>query len=376
MNSLTHRPRRGGFTMIELLVVIVILALLVGLLLPAINAAVKNARNATVSAEINQFSQAMADFKSRYGDYPPSRIYLAENGNYSLATGTTATFTYATGTSDISDQDLARRSLRYLRKFFPRVVLSTTGAVTGTTVGSFYDFDGNGVLATNAYVLQGHECLVFFLGGLPAKSLDPSGKLMFSMTGFSRNPVNPFTTIGTNRQPPLFEFNNSRLVDDPKQYSTAANSNPIFPAYYDPLGTNSYYAYFSAYGNGSYDPNDVNFPNEADDQGTSPITLQFSVAFPIGGSTTNNTATSASPNPYTASVPVTSVTVPSVAYQNAQSFQIISAGVDGNYGIGGIYSPTANQVLPPETSYTNSTDIAVRTRESDNITNFHSGKLD
>src|SRR5262249_22486112 len=56
-----HGPR--GFTLVELLVVIIVLAILVALLLPAINGAVKTARNAQVSAEINQLAQALASFK-------------------------------------------------------------------------------------------------------------------------------------------------------------------------------------------------------------------------------------------------------------------------------------------------------------------------
>ena len=53
------------------------------LLLPAINGAIRTAKKAAVSAEINQLAQALASFKSKYGDYPPSRVYLAENGDYS-----------------------------------------------------------------------------------------------------------------------------------------------------------------------------------------------------------------------------------------------------------------------------------------------------
>src|SRR5271166_5392173 len=86
--SRTHNGRparvRGGFTLVELLVVIVILAILIGLLLPAINGALRTARKAAVSSEINQLASALAAFKSRYGDYPPSRFLAVENGNYTI----------------------------------------------------------------------------------------------------------------------------------------------------------------------------------------------------------------------------------------------------------------------------------------------------
>ena len=79
-----HRPARvrGGFTLVELLVVIVILAVLIGLLVPAINGALRTARKAAVSSEINQLASALAAFKSKYGDYPPSRFLCGESGNY------------------------------------------------------------------------------------------------------------------------------------------------------------------------------------------------------------------------------------------------------------------------------------------------------
>ena len=85
-----RRPGEGrgprGFTLVELLVVILILAVLIALLLPAINGALRTAKNAAVGGEINQLAQALASFKAKYGDYPPSRIYLAENGDYSAVT--------------------------------------------------------------------------------------------------------------------------------------------------------------------------------------------------------------------------------------------------------------------------------------------------
>src|SRR5271157_633822 len=85
-----RRPGEGrgprGFTMVELLAVILILAVLIALLLPALNGALKTARNAAVGGEIDQLAQALASFKAQYGDYPPSRIYLAENGDYTVVT--------------------------------------------------------------------------------------------------------------------------------------------------------------------------------------------------------------------------------------------------------------------------------------------------
>ena len=138
--------------------------------------------------------------------------------------------------------------------------------------------------------------------------------------------------------------------------------------------------YFSAYGNGGYDPNDVNFPTEADANLASPIWLQFFTA------TCLNHRVSPAPNPYTTSSTVTANNV--LTYEKAQTFQIFSPGADGLYGIGGQYnSPSsanssASTPLPFDGNNTfaglppgATSDTSVRVRENDNLTNFQSGKL-
>jgi general secretion pathway protein G len=373
-----RRSRPGGFTLVELLVVILILAVLIALLLPAINGAVRTAKNAAVGGEINSMAQALASFKAKYGEYPPSRIYLAENGDYSAVGNTTQI-----NPGDITLGQLAQRSLAALRKFFPNVTLSTAGAVFGAGSPRWYDFNGNGGAGPDApYILQGHQCLVFFLGGIPFH--DSSGAV--TMTGFGKDPRNPFTNniVGTgmysnNRSAPMFEFAPTRLVLDP-------SSSSGIPGYFDSLGNSlgggqiNFYAYFSAYGNAGYDPNDVNFPAEVD-VNNAVAALAFRVAFPVvppAIAGVPNTAGSAGPNPYT-----TTSTVPvsgGPTYYNPQTFQIISAGNDGLYGLGGQYNPDVSAPLTLDANgavYLNTTtDAAIRAREKDNVSNFHSGKLD
>ncbi len=397
-----QRTVNKGFTLVELLVVIVVLAILIGLLLPAINGALKTARNAAVSAEINQLAQALANFKAKYGDYPPSRFLCVENGNYLpyLSETTTALNSggldpTSIGAGDIYVSQLAQRSVAALRKFWPR--LTTTSALPGNT---WYDFNGNGQM-DGAYILHGHECLVFFLGGVPLH--DPTSGT-YGLTGFGKDPTNPFTNMivgnkmyNANRQEAFYQFNPGRLFLDTINIQTNSGAIPIpgIPAYYDslnsgpPMGTGqlNFYAYFNAYGNNNYDPNDVNFLHESDVMGNAPVELEFKLPFPTNhpsSASYGSGAISASPNPYTSSS--TQPATGSVIYQNPQTFQIISAGLDGLYGVGGQYvsnsQAASGEPLPfdPNStfyggSYGKESDGAIRQREFDNLTNFKSGTL-
>ena len=388
------RPR--GFTLIELLVVIVIIALLIGLLLPAIMGAFRKAKAAAVQAEINQLAQAIASFKTKYGDYFPSRIILNESGGLPSV----LTQVNSGASADITVLQLSTRTTNAFRKFWPRAPLSTSSAVWGTT-GAWYDFDGDGTRGHNgSYVnilLEGHECLVFFLGGIPLP--DPSNAGHFLGTvGFSKNPTNPFMSGQTgagamysaNRDQPFFTFDTSRLIGTTNDAGTTGVTN-AFPGFLDQLNTQSggtggpqnFYAYFSFNNGLGYDPNDMNFNNaifEADANGQAPLTLKFTSPL-VGGFTA-----SPSPNPYTSSSPAPgALLVPptnqSPTYINAQSFQIISPGTDGTYGLGGYYNAsstasTTSALDPTEDSLSNSSDTGVRNLERDNLTNFHNGQLD
>ncbi|HKM54914.1 MAG TPA: hypothetical protein VJY33_16010, partial [Isosphaeraceae bacterium] len=71
------------------------------------------------------------------------------------------------------------------------------------------------------------------------------------------------------------------------------------------------------------------------------------------------------------------------------SFQIISSGIDGLYGVGGQYQPdNTAETLPYDSSstyylntpatpaWTADSDPSIRYRERDNVTNFHNNKLE
>lgn len=380
---MTPAPRRRiGFTLVELLVVITIIGVLIALLVPVVWAAVNRANDARVAAEINTLASALASFKNKYQEYPPSRIVLVEDGGFDV--GTSPSFfsgmSYASppppiggsaspvlGTPDLSYDALAQRSISYMRKLFTKAPFVTGPNVTSIT-GGFYDINGNGVLDTAPILLQGHECLVFFLGGIPTHTLAGSSYSLEGVEGFSANPRNPFlpqyAPDGTanpsaqSRVEPFFEFDADRLIDDDLDG---------VPGFIDSLGTatdSRYFAYFSSYGGSGYDPNDVNLSLAETGSTANP----FSVSFPLS----NGTRQTASPlpNPYTSSLPVAVGEKPAT-FHNAQSFQIISPGRDRNYGPGGQYTEATNG--GERLSASGGADSA---RERDNITNFSNGPLD
>ncbi len=63
-------PRRNGFTIVELLVVITIIGVLIALLLPAVQAARENARQAVCISNQKELALAVVQYENAKGHYP------------------------------------------------------------------------------------------------------------------------------------------------------------------------------------------------------------------------------------------------------------------------------------------------------------------
>ncbi len=66
------RRKRTGFTIVELLAALGIIALMVGLLIPALSMVRRTAKETKQKAQFTTISLALTTFKNDYGDYPPS----------------------------------------------------------------------------------------------------------------------------------------------------------------------------------------------------------------------------------------------------------------------------------------------------------------
>jgi prepilin-type N-terminal cleavage/methylation domain-containing protein len=173
--KLSRRHRHGGFSLVELMVVIAIIGVLVAMLVPAVNMVQRRAKNAKTKLGISNLANALENFKLEYGDYPP----------------------------DFTSANPAREIDLFLARKFRYRVKSTDAQGPQDVAPPPVRLPDTPVIDPDITKLDPTEALYFWLRGFSNSAKYPvSGDLM-----------TPLAMRLDEERDPLFEFDPTRLTD-------------------------------------------------------------------------------------------------------------------------------------------------------------------
>jgi len=283
---------------VELLAVIMIIAMLAGLLTPAVMKSMSSSRAAAVKAEIELLSTALMNYKNEYGSLPPSDMRGLWSGG-------------AVNTN--------HAAYKHLQRIFPRSI----EVPNGNFVSPYYWMAQ----------MSPAQALVFWLQGYFDNPQYPL------TNGMALNAATPRAGTATANRNKLFDFDESRLLAATAYWPTGAPFTPApqqfgarnlapsqfardYPVYFPgQANTGLPYVYFSS---SSYSTP----PGAA-------VTSAIGAGPDLYYTATSLNGNSTAVAPYfNWSTCTTNPTQQSWAqlHMNPDTFQLIAAGADGTYG--------------------------------------------
>ena len=344
--------RPAGFTLVEILVVIAIIAILAGLLLSAVNRVRSKAQEVSARSDFSQIDTALSGFRAKFNAHVE-----CHGDNPAANTNPTWCFRLASAYQDTTGAyypgfSASSPEIIYLRRLFPRIDLYDNGLrrlKDPLTVPTAANLATEGVLGSAPILLDPNQCMVFFLSG---------GSFM-QYLGFASSPTKPFDSSQTTKLAgmPFFEFKKNRMIA-PTEYTNeeipswgakrttdirfvgdTATAGASEPWFLDSWGNP--FLFLSA-------PQDNAYPFDGDNAKTGiQVGLRTVSVGPWGGPFSPDEVKASATGSMNPEQGVNAFRESNTKFQNPRSYQLISAGKNGKMGPGSVLKTLRTAMAQP-----------------------------